>query len=154
MACRLFPCRHGHIFYRFYREKIVLIYVFRITESATLWHHLITLVEMVEKNKLWTDKLPCLHETVFSLSFSYILFSCRRTASVQVLSGFEVNRVVFMCVCVFVYMWTCKAVEIQCVFVCLSVCLIKIYKYIGAELLFCSTSSFYLLIQYFRMVWN
>ncbi len=88
----------------------------------------------------------------FSLSFSYILFSCHRAGSVQILSGFEVNRVVFMCVraSVLVSAWTCEPAEIHacvCVCVCWRVCVC-----IRAELKFCSTPSFYLLIQYFRMV--
>lgn len=48
----------------------------------------------------------------------------------QVLSGAEVNKVVFMCVRVSVF-----------------VSFIRTYACIGAGLLFCSTSSFYLLIQ-------
>lgn len=75
----------------------------------------------------------------FSLSFSYILFSCRKIGSVQIPSGFEVNWVVFMCVraSLFVSVWTCKLPEIHVfVFVCLSVCCKKYIHVSRAVVLF------------------
>ena len=92
---------------------------FQIMENAFLLHQLITLVEIVGKKKTTNYGQSSSHACIkrFSLSFSYILCSCHRADSdrVQIHSGIEVKRVVFMCVCahVFVSVCTCRPAKIH-----------------------------------------
>ncbi len=137
ITCRLFPFRGGSfyiIFIDFKAKQIlcVLIFLFRITESATPWHHLITLVEMVEKNKLWTVKVPMPTWNGFPYHFPISYFHAAEQAQCKFCQDL---RWIGLCLCVYVRLCLClrghaslwRSMRV-CVCVCVSVCKKYIYQ--------------------------